>query len=183
LSYVRVARSLNLGKTTIAWLTDATVYFALFSTLIQAVMKVILCLLALFGTCQVAFAQQAVLAEITKLENQEAQAVMKGDTVTLKRLWAKEYVVNNPDGHIVTVAQIMGFIRSGKIDYTSFERIVEKVTVSGDVATAMGHEVVKPERNTSNAGKTVTRCYTDVWVRTAGAWHLTARQATNVVVQ
>jgi hypothetical protein len=157
-------------------------HFSLFSTLRQLIMKTALFLLALLSTCRAAFAQQAMLAEITKLENQEAQAIMRGDTVTLKRLWAKEYVVNNPDGHIVTVAQIMGFIRSGKIDYTSFERIVEKVTISGNVATAMGHEVVKPERNTSSAGKTVTRRYTDVWVRAAGAWHLTARQATNVVV-
>ena len=96
-------------------------------------------------------------------------------------LWAKDYVVNNPDNQIVTVRQIMGFIRSGKIDYTSFERIIEKITFSGDVAVAMGHEVMEPESKPATLAK--PRRYTNVWVRQAGAWHLTARQATNVVVQ
>lgn len=123
-------------------------------------------LLAVTGlaTHGAAHAQQSATAEITKLEQQERQAVIKGDTTTLKRLWDKELVVNNPDGFIVTLPQIMGLIRSGKIDYTSFERTIEKITISGDLAIAMGREVVAPEKQTANAGKTVTRRYTNVWV-------------------
>jgi ketosteroid isomerase-like protein len=132
---------------------------------------------------QTARAQQATEATIRQLDQQEGQAVVHGDTATLKRLWAPEFVVNNPDNQIVTRPQILGFLRRGKIDYTTFERVIEKITLSGDVAVAMGHEIVRPEKKTTNAGKIVTRRYTDVWVRRGGTWLLTARQATNIVVQ
>jgi ketosteroid isomerase-like protein len=140
-------------------------------------------MLLMGGAYHTATAQQAASAEITRLEQREALAVTKGDTTTLKQLWSPDYVVNNPDGRVVAVPQILQFIRSGKMDYTSFERFTERITISGEVAVAMGREVVQPEKNTTNAGKTVTRRYTDVWVRRAGNWRLLARQATNVVVQ
>lgn len=137
-------------------------------------------LLGLTGTAQ---AQQTTAATISQLEQQERQAVLRGDTTLLKQLWAPEFVVNNPDGQIVTRPQIMGLIRGGKIDYNSFERIIEKVTVTGDVGVVMGREIVTPKQQTSNAGKTVTRRYTDMWVRQGTTWRIVARQATNVLVQ
>jgi hypothetical protein len=136
-----------------------------------------------FLSGRAAFAQQAVEAEITRLEQLEAQSVIKGDTVTLFRLWTKQFVVNNPDNRVVTAAQVRAFMRTGKIDYGSFQRIIEKITLVDDVAIAMGHEITRPQQKTANAGKTVTRRYTDVWVRQVGAWHLAARQATNILVQ
>lgn len=128
-------------------------------------------------------AQQATVAEITRLDKQEAEAMMRRDTATLRRLWSPALVVNNPDNRIVTVPQVLAFLRGGQIDYSSLERVVEKVTITGNVAVAMGHEVITPQRKTSNAGHVVTRRYTDVWLRQAGTWRLLARQATNVQVQ
>jgi hypothetical protein len=139
-------------------------------------------LLAVGAPCA-AHAQQAVEAEITRLEQLEKQSVSKGDTAILFRLWTKNFVVNNPDNRVVTAQQVRAFMRTGKIDYGTFERVIEKVTVLDNVAIAMGHEVITPKRQTANAGKTVTRRYTDMWVRQAGAWHLAARQATNILVR
>jgi len=84
---------------------------------------------------------------------------------------------------VVTAQQVQAFLRTGKIDYTSFQRIIEKITVADNVAIAMGHEVTTPQQRTANAGKTVIRRYTDVWVRQGGVWHLMARQATTISVQ
>ena len=47
----------------------------------------------------------------------------------------------------------------------------------------MSKEITTPEKNTENAGKTVTRRYTNIWLKTKGIWLLTARQATNIVVE
>jgi ketosteroid isomerase-like protein len=127
--------------------------------------------------------QSASEAEIKRLEQVELEAVHKGDTATLFKLWSPHYVVNNPYNQIVTVKQIIGFIREGKIDYSSVERIVEKVTLTQNVGIAMGKEIVTPEKATENAGKKVTRRYTDVWVKTSSGWRLTARQATNILVE
>jgi ketosteroid isomerase-like protein len=43
----------------------------------------------------------------------------------------------------------------------------------------MGEEIVKQRDTAANAGKTVSRRFTDVWRREAdGTWRLTIRQAT-----
>jgi hypothetical protein len=132
--------------------------------------------------CLIVNAQSKSEQEIRKLESQEAAAMLKGDTITLTKLWSPGYVVNNPVNMVVDVPTIKWLIRTGKIDYTSFDRIVEKITFVDNAAIVMGREVTTPEKNTENAGKTVTRRYTDVWLKTKNEWRLIARQATNVSV-
>ena len=131
----------------------------------------------------ISFAQNKVAAEIRRLENLELASVQKADTATLLKLWAKDFVVNNPYGEVVTLNQILGFIREGQIDYSSVERVIEKITLTENLAIAMGKEIVTPQKATENAGKTVTRRYTNIWIKTKTGWHLTARQATNILVQ
>ncbi|MBC9911561.1 nuclear transport factor 2 family protein [Chitinophaga varians] len=126
------------------------------------------------------YGQSSDEKEIRRLEQQEVAAIQQADTVTLLKLWSKDFVVNNPYGQIVTLPQILGFIRAGKIDYTTFERITERVTIVDNVAIAMGREIVTPEKATEYAGKKVTRQYTDVWMKTKAGWREIARQATIV---
>jgi hypothetical protein len=142
-------------------------------------MKTLITLL-LICACLTSKAQSNAEQEIRSLEKQEAAAMLKGDTVTLIKLWSPGYVVNNPVNMVVDVPTIKWLIRNGKIDYTSFDRIIEKITFVDNAAIVMGREITTPEKSTENAGKTVTRRYTDVWLKTKGEWRLTARQATNV---
>ncbi|HEX2532604.1 MAG TPA: nuclear transport factor 2 family protein [Chitinophagaceae bacterium] len=128
--------------------------------------------------CRSVSAQTAEEADIRRLEQQEMGVLQKGDTAALAQLWAKEFVVNNPYGQIVTVPQIFGFIRSGQIDYATVERKVERVTIVENIAVAMGKEIVTPQKSTDNAGKTVTRQYTNIWMKRNGSWRMVARQAT-----
>ncbi|OON71120.1 nuclear transport factor 2 family protein [Hymenobacter sp. CRA2] len=125
-----------------------------------------------------AWAQSKDETEIRRLEELEINTVQRGDTAALLSLWAPQFVVNNPYGQIVTRPQIFGFIRQGQIDYSTVKRIVERVTVVDNLAVAMGREIVTPQRGTEFAGKTETRQYTDVWLKTRAGWRLTARQAT-----
>jgi hypothetical protein len=60
---------------------------------------------------------------------------------------------------------------------------VERVTLVDNLAIAMGHETVTPQRATQFAGKVETRQYTDVWLKTKVGWRLTARQASIVAVK
>ena len=123
-------------------------------------------------------AQSNEETEIRRLEQLEITTEQKGDTAALLNLWANEFVVNNPYGEIVTVPQILGFIRLGQIDYSTVERKVEKVTIVENLAIAMGKEIVTPEKATNNAGKTVTRQYTNIWMKRANGWRMVGRQAT-----
>ena len=124
------------------------------------------------------FSQSKEETEIRRLEQLEITTVQKGDTAALLNIWAKEFVVNNPYGQIVTVAQIFGFIRNGQIDYSTVERKVEKVTFIENIAVSMGKEIVTPEKKTNFAGKTVTRQYTNIWIKREHSWRMIARQAT-----
>lgn len=127
-----------------------------------------------------AWAQHQDEPEIRRLEALEITTVQRGDTAALLQLWRKEFVVNNPYGQVVTRPQILSFIRQGQIDYSTVRRVVEKVTIVDNMAIAMGHEIVTPQRATEFAGQVETRRYTDVWVKTKAGWRLTARQASIV---
>jgi hypothetical protein len=124
-----------------------------------------------------------VEADIRRLEALEITSVQRGDTLTLRQLWHPTYVVNNPYNQLVTRPQILAFMRQGQLDYSTVERVVERVTLIDHVAIAMGHEIVTPQRATQFAGKVERRQYTDIWLKTKVGWRLTARQASIVAVK
>lgn len=116
-------------------------------------------------------------AEIRKLEQLEVQAIMKNDTVTLSKLWDKNYVVNAPDnminfaGKSVTNRPVLNRSR------LNFTRQVEEIIINGNVVFAMGNETVIREGNQSGDLETIKRRYTNIWIFKNDAWKLSARHA------
>ena len=49
--------------------------------------------------------------------------------------------------------------------------------VHGDTVIVMGHETVVPKGNSPDAGKTIHRRYTNIWMKRDGRWRLVARHA------
>lgn len=142
-------------------------------------MKKTLSVIIFFGMTHFSLsAQSKTETTIRQLEQRELEAIHKADTAALSKIWSKDFVVNNPYGQIVTVPEIFAFIREGKIDYATVERIVERVTVVENIAISMGREIVTPEKATENAGKKVTRQYTNIWIKDKSSWRMVARQAT-----
>jgi hypothetical protein len=141
--------------------------------------------IALLASAAPAWAQSSssVESDIRRLEALEITSVQRGDTLALHQLWHPDFVVNNPYNQIVTRPQILAFMRQGQLDYSTVERVVERVTLVDNLAIAMGHEIVTPQRATQFAGKVETRQYTDIWLRTKAGWRLTARQASLVAVK
>jgi uncharacterized protein (TIGR02246 family) len=117
--------------------------------------------------------------EIRAIEQQEAQALLRGDASALERLWAPDLLVTASNNTIRTGAQALGFVKSGQLKLTKLDRRVERVAVHGQVAVAMGAETIVPAGG-KNAGKTLNRRYTDVYAQQAGQWRLIARQQTLV---
>jgi len=120
----------------------------------------------------------SVEREIRRLDQMEADAVLHGDFATLDQLWAKDFTVNTPNNDVSDGTR--GRVRTGQISYTSFVRVAEAVLVRGDVVIVMGRETVVPKAPTPNAGKTIQRRYTNIWMKRDGEWHLSARHA-NVI--
>ena len=51
--------------------------------------------------------------EIRRLEKHWTELLDNGDTTSLLKIWTKEYVVNNPNGEIVTPEKIVALMKSG----------------------------------------------------------------------
>jgi len=129
-------------------------------------------------------AQDPREAEIKRLENLERESVLKGDSAVLfGKIWSSNMVVNTPANVVGTVEGTKAMLRSGNLSYLSFERNIEKITFTDNVAIVMGSEIIKPQGNQLNAGKTVSRRFTNVWLYKNNAWSIIARQATIIKVE
>jgi hypothetical protein len=47
----------------------------------------------------------------------------------------------------------------------------------------MEKEILTPQNATPNSGKKIITRYTHIWMKSKGGWRLTARQATNFLVE
>lgn len=129
------------------------------------------------------FAQENNDTEIRRLENLEGQSWVKKDSLALFKLFSPQLVVNSPLNKVITFDLLKTLIRTGKIDISYSEKVIEKISYIHDMAIVMGKDIVKPQGAMANAGKTVTRQYTDIWIKDGNDWHLTIRQATIISVQ
>jgi ketosteroid isomerase-like protein len=120
---------------------------------------------------------------IRSLEEQEVIAVLNEDIPALERLWSDQMVVNNPqNGITATRADVIDRVRRGLIRYSSFERRIEALRFSGDVAIVMGAETVVRKGGPPGSDAPIHRRFTNIWKRSGSTWHSIARHA-NVVVR
>ena len=131
----------------------------------------------------IVFAQDSREAEIRRLENLERESVLKGDsTVLFDKIWSSNMVVNTPTNIVGTVEGTKAQLRYGNFNYLVFERNIEKITFNDNLAIVMGGETIKPQGHQANAGKTISRRFTNVWLYKNNSWSIIARQATIIKV-
>jgi len=119
--------------------------------------------------------------EIRKLDMAHAAAIFNGDAEALDSLMDDDVTVNHPTNRIVKEKkELLDLIRQGIIRYTSFERYPETFLFFKDMVIVMGSEIVVPAKGAPNAGKSLKRRYTNVWMNQDGKWRLTVRHANNV---
>ncbi|MDQ6844186.1 MAG: nuclear transport factor 2 family protein [Bacteroidota bacterium] len=146
-------------------------------------MKKIIITSCLFFYAYCLYAQdQNIETEIRRLEQTEVQAVLSKDTGTLKKLWDRDYIVNNPDNKIVFATANPADRPVMQRSRSSFTRDVEKILINGDIVISMGSETVVPSGDAANSGETVKRRYTNIWMKKGDSWKLAARHA-NVICQ
>jgi ketosteroid isomerase-like protein len=134
----------------------------------------------LFCTYHLCAQNQNIETEIRSLEQTEVKAVLDKDTVTLKKLWDKDYIVNNPENKIIQATPNPADRPVLQKSRSSFTREVEKILINGDIAISMGNETVVSITNQSE--QAVKRRYTNIWMKKGDAWKLVARHA-NVICQ
>jgi ketosteroid isomerase-like protein len=145
--------------------------------------KVILVLALIALVVPVARAQAPSAAEqaLITIENQWAEATLKGDVQTLDRLYSDEYFAVSADGTTYTKAQHLADIKSGNFKLATYKLDELKVRLHGEVAVVTG-------RNTMTGtymGKDISGAYrfTDVFVKRGGRWQVLTTQATLVATK
>ena len=150
----------------------------------KKVFKTFIAILSLTLFANILFAQDTRESEIRRLENIEREAAMAGDSVLLfGKIWSNTMVVNTPANRVGTVDGTKMQLRTGNLAYLSFVRNIEKITFNDNIAIVMGEEILKPQGHQRNAGKTVTRRFTNIWKNTNNQWQIIGRQATIIKVE
>lgn len=121
--------------------------------------------------------------EIRRLDNAEREAVLRGDAAALESIWADDFTVTNPFNQLSNKRQVMERMRAGQLRYSAFTRQIEYLRVYGDVAVVMGRETVVPAGERADAGQTVNRRYSAVWLRRDGRWRMITRHANIIAPQ
>ena len=118
---------------------------------------------------------------IRNLEEKEHKAMLNQDAATLQRIWAADFMVNAPFNRVTLSSQeVIDLVKKGVIRYSSFQRNIEEVMIKNNMAITMGSEEVVPLGDLPNAGKTVKRRYTNIWMLQNGDWRLVARHANEI---
>jgi hypothetical protein len=144
-------------------------------------MKKILLLMPFFVFTYTVNAQDnSVEATIRELEQAESRALVENDTLTLSKLWDKEYVVNSPNNTVTRAGKSVTDRPVLKRTRSSLNRQVESILIQGNVVLSMGNEIVTPTGDQANTGKTLKRRYTNVWMKKEGNWKLIARHANTI---
>ena len=117
--------------------------------------------------CTVAFGQSSDEMEIRRLEKHWTELLDKGDTASLLEIWSENYVVNNPNGKIVTPKDIVALMKSGH-KFPAVKRIIENITFNQDIAIVMGKELQQPSDMNPNHEEWIPRRFTNVWIKKYG---------------
>ena len=118
--------------------------------------------------------------EIRKLEQTVVMAILNADTNTLKQVWAPEFLVNNPRNDISANRNaVLQTQKSGMINYSTFERVIEQMQFQKNIVITMGYEtfVSRNDIPGAKAGQMYKRRFTNIWMKKKGKWQQIARHA------
>ena len=125
----------------------------------------------------------SAVEEIKKMEQLQVQGILEKDSTIIRRILAKDVIVNAPSNSVVDLNMAMEALKLGYIDYTSYEQKIDEIKIIENIGIVMGLETVMPTGLTGKAGTTEKRRFTDIWMYKNNQWVMIARQATNIAIE
>jgi ketosteroid isomerase-like protein len=122
---------------------------------------------------------QDVKEQLKKLEIDRAAAVVKGDTATLDKQTADDYVLISMNGRMTDKSQMLDGFKTGQSKLTSNDLSDLKVRVYGDAAVVTGKADVKGTLGGQDATGQIL--FTRVYVKKGGRWQSVSFQQTRVL--
>ena len=124
------------------------------------------------------YAQNVAENKIRELDNEQKEAYFRRDTATLLKLFSPHVIINGFSNKFETLQDVLSRIRQEGNNMDYYDRIIEKVIFAHNTAIVMGNETIRPSGIAVNAGKTVKRRFTNIWIPNKKSWQLVARQST-----
>lgn len=134
------------------------------------------CLLLLCITAASTQAQPAPeTQEVVGLETAWNEAHKTGDAASLERLWADDLEVAVPRMPVMSKAEALAFVRSGRMHFQRYETSDLRVRLYGNTAVVTG----RLQRTRTISGKQMDDDwrFTKVYVRQGGLWRVVAFHA------
>jgi len=120
-------------------------------------------------------------ASVLSVDDRQRAMVATADLAGLEKLAHPDLRINAPGGRVLTREQFLKNMRSGEIAAEAFQRTVEDVKISGNVAVIMGRETFTPtassELGRNFGAKPLQRRYTNIYLWEQGRWFWLARHA------
>ena len=120
--------------------------------------------------------------EIKRLYDIEEHLVLQQDTAGFRKFYPDDFVVTNPFNQFIDKNTVIDRQKNNIIKYTSYKRTFDAFQCYGNTAIVIGSEIVVPtqDANRDDAGKTVNRRFTEVWIL-RGSWQKVVRHASNII--
>ena len=115
---------------------------------------------------------------IRQLVNERDQAVQRGDTAAIDRIYADDYISTNIYGVVRTKSQVIEDFKSGALKIESVTSDEVNVRAHGDTAIVTGRTTMKVQdrgRDTSGQSR-----FTQVYMKRNGRWQIVAFQLTRI---
>jgi ketosteroid isomerase-like protein len=115
---------------------------------------------------------------IRELESRRYRAMIEADQATLEQLLADGMVYTHSNATTDGKASYIAGVTSGKWKYRKIDRPVEDIQVHGDTAVVTGQ--VRIDIVVEGQAKNMNSRYTDIWIKGAKGWQMTAWQSTPI---
>ena len=121
--------------------------------------------------------------EIIRLYAFEERLTILQDTVGIKNYYPDDFVVTNPFNQFIDKKIVLERVKRNIIKYSDYKHSFDAFRFYGNMAIVIGSERVVPtmDANRPDAGKTVNRRFTEVWVLREGTWQKVVRHASNII--
>lgn len=123
-------------------------------------------------------AAQGAREEILAADARRFAAMVQGDQAALEGLLADDLTYTHSNGQLETRAQFLESLRSGTMRYLSAEPSGQEVRLYGDTAVVTGRAEIKASLQGQEL--VLSLRFTEVWVKSGGAWKLAAWQSTRI---
>lgn len=125
-----------------------------------------------------------IIMERKSLMDYELKLVLNQATTAIEQFCPDNMVVTKPFNQFIDKRKVMERVKSNIIKYISYEKKVDYFHIEGgNTIVVLGQEIVVPtsDANRSDAGKTVNRRFTEVWIKRGKEWKKVVRHTNDVI--